>query len=234
MCLLREVDMKRKYVVYVALILVLAGVIFGATKLYNVLSEQYGFVMEGDFSQEKASDEIIKGDTENIVATDEENKTDEHGKEEERKEASNKAVDFTVYDKDGEEIRLSSMFGKPIVLNFWATWCGPCKKELPAFDEMYAKYKDDVHFMMINVTDGESQTREIVDKFIAENEYGFPVYYDETLMASYIYGANSIPLTVIVRQDGTLYGGRVGAMNKNELEYYIKDVLRSDMNEDNS
>ena len=94
MCLLREVDMKRKYVVYVALLLVLAGVIFGATKLYNVLSEQYGFVMEGDFSQEKASDEIIKGDTENIVATDEENKTDEHGKEEERKEASNKAVDL--------------------------------------------------------------------------------------------------------------------------------------------
>ena len=137
------------------------------------------------------------------------------------------APDFVVYDKDGNEVSLNSMLGKPVVMNFWATWCGPCKSELPAFEEMYAKYKNDVNFMMINVTDGESQTREIVDKFVDDYGYSFPVYYDETIQASYIYGASSIPLTVFVYPDGALYGGRVGAMQKTELEYYIKDILEA-------
>ena len=64
------------------------------------------------------------------------------------------ADDFTVYDMNMNQIQLSDFFGKPIVINFWASWCRPCTSELPAFDRVYREYGDDVTFLMVNLTDG--------------------------------------------------------------------------------
>ena len=63
------------------------------------------------------------------------------------------APDFTMTDADGSEVSLSDFLGKPIVINFWATWCSPCKSELPTFDAAYATYGEDVQFIMLNLTD---------------------------------------------------------------------------------
>lgn len=226
--------MNKKIILYVVLVLASIGVIFGASILYNKLSDEYDFVADNSVNESKQTErDEVPDDSEK---SDEAEDSDEMNETDESQSESNaiKAVDFTVYDTDGNEVKLSSKYGKPIVMNFWATWCHPCKSELPAFEEMYNKYKDDVHFMMINVTDGESQTRQMVDEFVSDNGYTFPVYYDETLTASTIYGASSIPLTVFVYPDGTIYGGRPGAMQKAELEYYINDVLRSEDIEDNT
>ena len=76
------------------------------------------------------------------------------------------AYDFTVYDSEMNAVKLSDKFGKPIVVNFWASWCGPCKSELPAFDAMYKKYGDEVVFMMINLTDGYNETVNGVKEFV--------------------------------------------------------------------
>ena len=70
----------------------------------------------------------------------------------------NTAPDFPVLDADGNTVRLSDMFGKPVVINFWATWCPPCKRELPDFDRLCREYGDRVVFMMVNLTDGRRDT----------------------------------------------------------------------------
>lgn len=135
------------------------------------------------------------------------------------------ADDFTVYDSDMNEVKLSDSFGKPIVINFWASWCGPCKSELPAFHSLYEKYKDDIIFLMINLTDGQSDTVSSIKKFVSDNGYGFPVYYDIEYDASNAYGVRSIPKTVFIKADGSLYNTRVGAMNEVVLENYIKQII---------
>ena len=68
------------------------------------------------------------------------------------------APDFTVYDGTGTEVRLSDYVGKPIVLNFWASWCGPCQSEMPEFDAAYEELGEDIHFLMVNMTDGSRET----------------------------------------------------------------------------
>ena len=137
------------------------------------------------------------------------------------------APDFTVLDSDGAEVCLSDYAGIPVVLNFWATWCGPCKSELPAFENMYTKYGEDVVFLMINLTDGARDTLDSAKAFIEENNYTFPVYFDTTLTAAQTYGAYSIPLTVFILPDGTLVGGYQGAINEALLEEAIQIILNT-------
>lgn len=134
------------------------------------------------------------------------------------------ADDFTVYDSDMNEVKLSDFFGKPIIINFWASWCGPCKSELPAFDNLYGKYKDDVVFLMINLTDGQRETVSSVREFVSDSSYSFPVYYDVEYDAANTYGVRSIPETVFISADGSLYDIRVGAISEVVLENYIKEM----------
>lgn len=135
------------------------------------------------------------------------------------------ADDFTVYDSELNKVSLSNYFGKPIVINFWASWCGPCTSELPAFDAMYEKYGDEVVFLMINLTDGQRETVESVKKYVSDSGYSFPVYYDTDYNASNTYGVYSIPETVFINADGSLYDIWIGAMNESVLEDYIKQMI---------
>lgn len=78
------------------------------------------------------------------------------------------APDFTVYDLDGNEVHLSDFIGKSIVLNFWASWCSPCKMEMPDFNEKYLEIGEEVQFLIINMTDGSRETIETASAFIVE------------------------------------------------------------------
>lgn len=133
--------------------------------------------------------------------------------------------DFTVYDLEMNEVKLSDYFGKPIIINFWASWCGPCKSELPAFNALYEEYKNDVVFLMINLTDGERDSVNSIKKFVSDNGYNFPVYYDIGYDASNTYGVRSIPQTVFINADGSLYDTQVGAMSEVVLENYINQMI---------
>lgn len=134
------------------------------------------------------------------------------------------ADDFTVYDSEMNAVKLSDKFGKPIVVNFWASWCGPCKSELPAFDAMYEKYGDEVVFMIINLTDGYNETVNGVKEFVLDGGYSFPVYYDTKYDAANTYGIYSIPETVFINADGSIYHTQLGAMSEKVLENYIKQM----------
>lgn len=135
------------------------------------------------------------------------------------------APDFTVTDKDGNKVSLSDFGGKPVVINFWATWCGPCRSEMPAFEELYAKYGDEVSFVMINV-DGTGTQMSDIAPFLQDAGYTFPVYIDSDFSASRSYNAHSIPLSVFVDKNGNITATHVGAMSKETIENYIQSAMK--------
>lgn len=123
------------------------------------------------------------------------------------------AADFTVYDLEGNEVKLSDFVGKPIVLNFWASSCSPCRSEMPSFQQAYDDLGEDVQFVMVNVTDGHWDTLETASAYIADSGYTFPVYYDTTVEAAVTYGVRGLPTTVFINAEGNIIASRSGAMS---------------------
>lgn len=188
--------MKNKsFIIYALAFVLLIG---GAYFLYNKLAPAAG--QENLFTETESDGEIEQGDPDDAEI----NKV--------------KAVDFTVSDGDGNEVNLSDYFGKPVIINFWASWCGPCKNEMPDFEEKYQEYKDDIHFLMINVTDGNRETVESAQEFIADNGYTFPVYYDVQLNASNTYGIYSLPTSLFIDAEGYGIAQATGMINKELLQ----------------
>ena len=128
-----------------------------------------------------------------------------------------KAPDFTVYDSNGNAVKLSDYFGKPIVLNFWASWCPPCKMEMPDFNEMYKEKGTEYQFLMVNLTDNSRETVETAKSFIDSTGYEFPVFFDKDIDAAYKYNTYSIPVTYFITKDGYMAAYAQGAIDKETL-----------------
>ena len=137
------------------------------------------------------------------------------------------APDFTVYDLDGNEVHLSDYIGKSVVLNFWASWCSPCKMEMPDFNEKYLEIGEEVQFLIINMTDGSRETVETASAFIAEQGYSFPVFYDTDQDAAATYGVYSLPTTYFIDEEGNAIAQATGAIDEEILQQGI-DMIISD------
>lgn len=137
----------------------------------------------------------------------------------------NTATNFTVYDGNGNAVSLSDYFGKPIVVNFWASWCGPCKSEMPGFDRMYQRYQGEVVFLMVDMVDGYRETKELGQSFVNKNGYSFPVFFDTKQSASYAYSVTSYPTTLFIDANGNVTKIKKGAMSESTLESEISAIL---------
>ena len=211
---------KKKTIILIALFVVLMA---GASVLYNNLSKNY---QPDTLLTENSNSDIDSGNTasnetnSNTDATENTNQSEDSSSEN-----KNLAPNFTVFDLEGNEVNLTDFFGKPIIVNFWASWCGPCKMEMPDFDAAYTTYKDEIEFLMVNMTDGSRETLEKASSFIVDSEYTFPVYYDTEYSAAITYSVSSLPTTYFINADGELIAHARGAIDADTLEKGIDMIF---------
>lgn len=137
-----------------------------------------------------------------------------------------KVPDFKVYDIDNNPVNLSEFENQAIVINFWASWCPPCRAEMDYFQEAYETYSEKgVKFFMINSTDGKRETVETASEYFKENDYTMDMYFDLDFDASQNYGVRSLPMTFFVKKDGTLANYHLGSLDKDSLFANIDDLI---------
>lgn len=223
--------MKTKYIILAVVIVVL---FVGAIAVYRQLSKKYTPPMDlpptttaGKTPDATTPSDGITVEPRPSSQTNPSTEGTTSGKKPDATEdiKKNTAPDFTVLDKDGNTVRLSEKFGKPIVINFWATWCPPCKQELPDFDKLCKEYGDRVVFMMVNLTDGYRDTVDGTKRFVSGKGYTFPVYFDTKDNAASAYNVSSIPQTTFIDAKGNIYTTRIGAMNEAMLRIYLNALL---------
>lgn len=117
--------------------------------------------------------------------------------------------------------------GKPVVINYFASWCPPCKQELPHFQKAYDTYKDRISFIFLDALDGQRETLETIKAFIRDFPFTGPVYYDEGVFA-YIFQTNSLPTTVFINADGTLANGYLGFVSESVLQENLEMLLKTE------
>ena len=135
------------------------------------------------------------------------------------------APDFRMTDRSGNTVSLSDFRGKPVIINFWATWCGPCQMELPYFNEAYAAYGDQIHFLMVDLVDGSYETESGTMDFVDTNGYRFPLYFDYLGEGSSLYQVTAIPMTVAINSYGRIVDTHVGSMSREELQALIDKLI---------
>lgn len=133
--------------------------------------------------------------------------------------------DFTVVDADGNTVSSDSFAGKPTVINFWATWCAYCKKEMPDFQAAYEAYGDRINFVMIDAVDGGQETVEQGRQYVADNGFTFPVYFDTEMEAVLSCGVTGFPATLFVSAGGEVLLGWPGYLENDQLIRMLEAML---------
>ena len=136
-----------------------------------------------------------------------------------------KSIDFKLVDQYGKEHTLNEYKGKIVFLNFWATWCPPCKAEMPHIEDIYIEYglnkKDVIILGVASPNLGREGSDEDVKNFLKENNYTFPVVMDYEGELAYQYGINAFPSTFIIDEDGYVTQYVPGAMDKETMKFLI-------------
>lgn len=217
---------KGFWVLAVALVVLVAGALI----LYKNLSQGY----QGNLLVRKEAEEGLEQEAEETEPAEEETEqtkdaeadtTSEEAAEKETEQETEAAQEtltmaptFSVTDSEGNQVNLTDFYGKPIVVNFWASWCGPCKSEMPDFEEAYQRYGEEVNFLMVNMTDGARETIEDAQAYVNANGYTFPVYYDVEQDAAITYGVTSIPSTYFIDKEGHAIAYAQGAISSDVLQ----------------
>ena len=139
-----------------------------------------------------------------------------------------KALDFTLYDQYGNTHTLSEYEGKTVFLNIWATWCPPCKQEMPYIEELYKEYnlnKEDVVILgLASPYLGKEGSKEDIKEFLNSNKYTFPVVFDENADLIYSYGIQAFPTTFVIDKEGYIAQYVPGGMTKEIMKTLIESV----------
>lgn len=131
-------------------------------------------------------------------------------------EKGNAIPDFTVTDLKGKKTSIKDYRGKVVMLNFWATWCPPCRAEMPSMEKLWNKSKDK-NFVILAVSVDQDETQKVAD-FIKTNKYTFPVFHDYDGKLSEMFLVRSIPTTYILDKDGVILSKDSGAQDWSKLD----------------
>lgn len=132
-----------------------------------------------------------------------------------------KAMDFKLKDLNGKEVSLSDYKGKKVFLNFWATWCPPCKAEMPEMEMLYQETKNsDLVILAVNL----DEEKDTVQKFINSNKYNFPVLLDTGNIVASQYEVVSIPTSFFIDKEGNIVDKHIGAMTIEDMKNYIDNI----------
>lgn len=140
-------------------------------------------------------------------------------------QASGPAPDFTLKSRSGENIKLSEYRGDVVMINFWASWCAPCRQEMPLLEELYKKYSD-LGFTLLAVNVEEDSSK--ADELLKDIPVTFPVLFDNTNKVTKLYNVIAMPSTVIVDRDGNMRYLHRGYLPGYEKEYQkqVKELIR--------
>lgn len=137
-----------------------------------------------------------------------------------------KARDFEVTLVNGESFTLSDHKGKVVLLNIWATWCAPCREEVPDFVELYDQYKDEgLEILGVSI---DKQGESVVKPFMEEYEVNYPVVIDRGKIMDKYGPTMGIPTTYVIGREGNLEYFAVGALTNKELEPRLQELLKND------
>ena len=138
------------------------------------------------------------------------------------------AIDFTLKDQYGNTHTLSDYKGKTVFLNFWATWCSPCRAEMPDIQKLYEEFQqEDVVILGVAAPGlGREKSEEGIKGFLEENGYTYPVVMDTDAEAFQAYGINSFPTTFMIDKDGNVFGYIPGQLS----EEIMRDIISQTIN----
>lgn len=135
------------------------------------------------------------------------------------------AQDFTLANLNGEPVSLSDAKGKITIVNFWATWCPPCREEMPHMQSFYEKNHEEVEMLAVNVTNMDDG-RPAIEKFVQEHELTFPILLDESGEVGFMYEVMSLPTSYIIDEEGRVFQKIIGAMDEQVMNELV-EALRS-------
>ncbi|ARD49089.1 peroxiredoxin [Sporosarcina sp. P33] len=136
------------------------------------------------------------------------------------------APEFTLETLAGETVTLSALKGKKVILNFWATWCPPCKAEMPHMQKFYSKLTDEdqVELIAVNVTESEKLGVNEVKKFVDSYHLSFPIPLDETAKVTQLYGVFSMPTTFMIDTEGRIAQKIIGPLDEKALHDLVDSM----------
>lgn len=223
-------------------IMTFTGWMNGISKYLNKVSQPFGS-SENKSDYDPATDDPDKADpstdkdpdnTEGRNNNQASNDSQSDQKADDTQEEVFPAVDFTLLDQYGNEHTLSDYKGKVVFLNFWATWCPPCVKEMPDIQKIYAEYgenKEDVIILGVanpssnDYPNNADKSKEDILAFLDENDYSFPVVFDETGDLLREYFINAFPTTFLIDKDGNIYGYAAAMLTKDMMNNAVEQAL---------
>lgn len=182
---------------------------------------------EQDAASSTSTSQDVASSTNSETATDDTNATTSDTSAATEAATKTKFNDFTINVLDsGEEVALSSFYGKPTLLCFWATWCPPCNAEAPHIQKLWETYGDQVDFVMVNTSvDNGRDSPKSIQEWMDEGGYSYPVYYDEGSEATLETQVYYLPTMIVLDKDGTILTGFSGALDEESGTHLIEQLL---------
>lgn len=130
--------------------------------------------------------------------------------------------------QDGETVYLKDLLadGQPTIINIWASWCPPCKEEMPLFEEYAQKYNEDIRFIMLNATQSRpTETQEVALNYLEEEGLDLPIYFDVDFNSQIAFGARSLPTTIVIDENGDVIVYYPGQVTETTMEQFISYII---------